>query len=178
MANYLNKSEYSDLQQAISEDSAKIIFSRTFARQFYLRVKAGSIANETGESALAQKLLVILTLTISVLLILANLALVIERFGWLGIFAAPIIGIFWTILIGFTTEMGSTKTTLIAMVLSLIAGYLLPFSYGLPLIAFGLSVVFFRAGHILAHHFMYKLLSRSYDAYNNLYEQIEIERSN
>ncbi|MFT7222281.1 MAG: hypothetical protein ACI8Z1_003906 [Candidatus Azotimanducaceae bacterium] len=178
MASFLNQSEYSDLQQALDNDSAKLIFSRAFARQFYLHVKAGSIASETGESALVQKLVIILMLTMSVLLIFANLALVIEQFGWPGIFAAPIIGIIWTILIGFTTEMGSTMTTLAAMVLSLIAGYLLPFSYGLPLVAFGLSVVFFRAGHILASRFLHELLSRSYDAYNNLYEQIEIERSN
>lgn len=177
MADYLTEQEHAELAKALESGDAKLSFTRTLARQFYLRVGAKSISYETGQNTHGQKFLINLTLTVSMLLFVTSLALAINELGWVGLFVVTLLGVFWTILAGFTTEMGSITHSMALLVITLIAAYFLPASYGPIALSFGLSVFLFRISHMLAFYFLYRLISQSWDTYNHLYEQIDVERS-
>ncbi len=123
-----------------------------------------------------RKLLVLVSLAASLILITACLALVVKDFGWGATFAVPIIGIFWTVIVGFTTESGSVLLSTLLFVPCLILAYFLPEAYSELFGIFATSVYSYRISHIIAQRFLTTLVSSSYNAYNMLEEQIKITR--
>jgi hypothetical protein len=176
MAKYLTEDEYGVLQSDLTTRAAKLFVSRSLARQFFINVTYRNVRNLTGVSVLGEKLLVLISLAASLILITACLALAVKDFGWGATFAVPIIGIFWTVIVGFTTESGSVLLSTLLFVPCLILAYFLPEAYSELFGIFATSVYSYRISHIIAQRFLTTLVSSSYKAYNMLEEQIKITR--
>lgn len=174
MADLLDAEQYAQLQADVAAGIKHLTVTRSLARQFYFNVSHREVRNLTGRSQIAQKTLVLVLLAISVMLIVTSLGLVFSDFGWAGLFAVPLVGIFWTILAGLTTELGGVIISTVILVIVLGVSLLLPGSYQQPVIAFSLSVFAYRLSHLLAQQFLIRLVTSSYDAYDMLCEQIEV----
>ena len=177
MARHLTPEEFTDLQSELDEGASRLHFTRSFSRRFFTNVGLRSVKEHTGLSILPEKTLVIALLVMSLLLLIACLADIYVRFGWLSLFVLPLVGIFWTVLAGFTTEMGSWLSSTASLLVVLFICFWLPRDYAEPAAMFATSVYLYRLGHILAFRFLSRLIARSYDAYDMLYEQIEVHRA-
>jgi hypothetical protein len=176
MAKYLTKEEYAVLQYDLSVGAAKLFVTRSMARQFFINVTHRNIKNLTGVSVLGEKLLVLASLASALVLITVCLALAVKEFGWGATFVVPLIGIFWTVVVGFTTDSGSMLVSTLLFIGCLALTYFLPEAYGWLFGIFVTSVYSYRIAHISAQSFLVTLVSSSYDAYNMLEEQIEITK--
>jgi hypothetical protein len=177
MAEYLTKEEYKVLQSDLSTSAATLFVTRSLARQFFLNVTYRNVRNLTGISVLGAKFQVLASLVTALILIIACLALAVNEFGWGATFAAPLIGIFWTVIVGFTTESGSLLLSTLLFIPCLLLAYYLPETYAGLVGIFVTSVYSYRISHILAQRFLTTLVSSSYDAYNMLEEQIKVTRT-
>lgn len=176
MAGYLSGQEYQALLEEVKQGSASLHITRHTAREFFLRVTSKEVSETLGYSVFPQKATVLSLLLLSVLLILTCLALIVMDQGWLAMVSVPLVGIFWTILAGFTTELGSTvsSTVILAFVLGFV--WFLPASYQQPVILFALSIYIYRMGHVLAQFFLLRIVTASYRAWDMLAEHIDIRR--
>lgn len=175
MASCLTTEEYEKLQTDLDEGNAEIIVSRNFSRQFFFNVGNRNIQNLTGESMVGRKSVVVGLLLFSLALAALCLALVVREFGSWATVGVPLVGIFWTVLAGFSTEMGSFVSHTLIMASSAVAAWFLPQEYAVTLIVFGFSMYCFLLAHLIAEVFMKQLLRTSFDAYDMLCEQIDIE---
>jgi hypothetical protein len=176
MAEYLTKDEYKVLQSDLSTGVAKLFVTRSMARHFFINVTNRNIRDLTGASVLVDKLQVFALLVTALVLITACLVLTAKEFGWAAMFAVPLIGVFWTIIVGFTTESGSMVLSTVLFIPCLLLTYFLPGPYGWIFGDFIVSIYCYRVAHILAQYFLVTLISSSYDAYDMLNEQIEVIR--
>ncbi len=176
MAECLTKDAYKILQPDLSTGVARLFVTRSLARQFFIKVTHRSVMALTGESIFGQKLQVLALLATALILITSCLVLVTKEFGWAAILAAPLIGIFWTIIVGFTTESGSMLLSTLLFILCLLLTYFLPVAYAWLFGNFVASIYCYRVSHIIAQNSLITLISSSYDAYNMLDEQIKVIR--
>lgn len=177
MAALLSESEFADLRGKIADGRASVTATRSLARQFFTHVGNRNVVDVTGQSVLGRKLIVLSLLFVSLLLILGCLGLIIREFGWVALFAVPLTGTFWTVLAGFTTELGSWLSSTLLLITVLVVSYFLPVVYILPVVLFTLSLYLYRIGHILAQSFLLQLVTSSYDAYDMLAEHLTVTES-
>jgi hypothetical protein len=176
MAEYLSKDEYKALQSDLSSGSARIHVTRSMARQFFINVTNRNVRDLTGITVLGQKLLVLALLATALILIITCLVLTALEFGSAAMFAIPLIGIFWTIIVGLTTDSGSMLLSTLLLTPCILLAYYLPVEYVWLFGNFIASIYCYRVAHILAQNFLVKLVSSSYDAYDMLDEQIVLTR--
>lgn len=176
MAQCIPEDQYKVLQQQIATGEARLTVSRTMARQFFTHVGNQNVADLTGQSIMMKKIVVIFLLLTSILLVFLCMAMMIDRYGWAAMFVIPLVGIFWTILAGLTTELGSTISSTLSLITVLTIAYFLPTTYQWPIVIFAGSVYLFRMAHIFAQYSLSRLILRSYDAYDMLCEHVEIDR--
>jgi hypothetical protein len=174
MAEILNEEAYAELQAKIADGKAGIRVSRSMARQFYLVVGNRNVRDLTGQSVLLEKILVIGLLLVSLIAMLASLVLIGVNFGHGAIVGIPLIGIFWTIIVGLTTEYGDLAQTVVVSALLAFAAAALPPDYLWPFEAFVASVAAYRLAHLFAQRLLAQLIGSSYDAYDMLSAQVEI----
>jgi hypothetical protein len=176
MAEYLTKEEYKVLQSDLSTGVARLVVTRSLARHFFINVTNRNIKDLTGASVLGEKLQVLALLVTSFILIIACLGLTAKEYGWTAMFAIPLFGIFWTIIVGFTTESGSMLFTTVLFIPCLLLTYFLPGAYGWLFGDFVASIYCYRIAHMIAQKYLITLISSSYDAYDMLSEQIKVTR--
>lgn len=176
MAEYLTKDEYEVLQSDLSKGVARLFVTRSLARQFFINITNRNVRNQTGVSVLDKKIQVLALLITAFILITASLVLSAKEFGWAAAFAIPLIGIFWTVIVGFTTESGSLLLSSMLLIPCLLLSYFLPEAYGWIFGNFVASIYCYRTAHIMAQKFLITLISSSYSAYEMLDEQIEVTR--
>jgi hypothetical protein len=176
MAEYLTKDEYKVLQSDLSTGVARLFVTRSLARHFFINVTNRNIKDLTGVSVLGKKSQVLALLVTALILITACLVLTAMEFGWAAMFAIPLVGIFWTIIVGFTTESGSMLFSTVLFIPCLLLSYFLPGAYGWLFANFVASIYCYRVAHMIAQNFLITLLSSSYDAYDMLSEQIKVTR--
>ncbi len=175
MVDYLSKEEHGELRHKMSEGKTRVTLPRNLARQFFFKVGRGEVRDVTGESIALQKLGVLLSLFTSFVLIVTCLVLIVYEFGWLSMLALPLTGIFWTIIVGFTTELGNLIATAVGFVIVTAIALLAGEPYLAPLLLFSISIVLFRISHIMAQYFLIDLIVDSFDAYDMLAEHIIVE---
>jgi len=176
MAEHLTKDEYKVLQSELSSGSARIHVNRSMARQFFINVTNRNVRNLTGVSVLGQKLLVLALLATALTLIITCLVLIALEFGSAAMFAIPLVGIFWTVIVGLTTDSGSMFLSTLLLIPCLLFAYYLPVEPAWLFGNFIASIYCYRVAHILAQKFLVTLVSSSYDAYDMLDEQIALTR--
>ncbi|MFT4853143.1 MAG: hypothetical protein ACI9YR_001527 [Bacteroidia bacterium] len=176
MAEHLTKDEHKVLQSDLSSGSARIHVTRSMARQFFIKVTNRKVRDLTGVSVLGQKLLVLALLATALILIVTCLVLTALEFGSAAVFAVPLVGIFWTVIVGLTTNSGSMLLSTLLLIPCLLLAYYLPVEYVWLLGNFIASIYCYRVAHILAQNFLVRLVSSSYDAYDMLDEQIVLTR--
>ncbi len=165
--------EFETLVNEIAIGASSISISRSISRQFFFRVRSGEVKDFAGLSTIRQKFIIHAMLIASIVLLLICLGLVIMNFGWLAIIAAPLIGIFWTVLAAFTTETGSYLSSTIIYVIAMIVASWMGEYY---LMLFASSLYLFRMTHILAEQLLSHLVIKSFNAYTMLAEHIVITR--
>ena len=176
MANFLNQDEFSLLAKDVSEGHATLNVTRSLARQFFMNVGGRNVRDLTGRSVLLQKLTVFGLLLSSVILVLSSLGLLVAKLHWGALIAVPLTGIFWTILAGFTTELGSiTSTIAIFVIVVMIAPYT-GATYNMSIILFAGSLLSYRLAHMTAQYFLIRLILGSFHAYEMLSDHIVINR--
>ena len=174
MADYLTEDEYKVLQSDLRAGNARLFVTRSLSRQFFINVANRNVRDLTGVSLIGEKFLVLSLLVAAIGLITTCLVLLITEFGWAAMFAVPLTGIFWTIIVGFTTEAGSMLLSSILLVLCMVLSYFFSGDYGWLFTSFIVSVYCYRIAHLLAQNFLITLVASSYDAYEMLSEQIEV----
>lgn len=176
MTAFLNETEYQSLIEEVRQGRSQLTVTRNMSRQFFTHVGSSNVRDLTGQSVMTQKLIVLSGLALSILIMLATLALVAINFGWIAIVAIPLVGISWTVLAAFTTELGSFAASVVISISALGLAWFLPADYGQPLALFTASMFLYHAGHTLAQGFLLKLVTASYSAFDMLAEHIEIIR--
>jgi len=176
MAEYFTKEEYKVLQTDLSSGSARVHVTRSMARQFFINVTNRNVRNLTGASVLGQKLLVLALLATALVLIITCLVLTALEFGSAAMIAIPLIGIFWTVIVGLTTDSGSMLLSTLLLIPCLLLAYYLPDEYVWLFGNFIASIYCYRVAHMLAQNFLVSLVSSSYEAYDMLDEQIVLTR--
>ncbi len=174
MAKHLSEQEFEELVTHVADGTSSLSVTRALARQFFTHVGNRNVVDLTGRSVLGRKFVVLGLLLISLLLIVISLGLIIRDFGWAALFAVPLTGIFWTVLAGFTTELGSLLSSTVILIAVLAISYFLPMSYMLPVVLFAVSLFLYRLAHMLAQYFLLQLVVSSYDAYDMLSEHITV----
>ncbi len=177
MSSHLAEADYKTLQARLANGKSDINISRHWSRHFFLTVSHEQVSDTLAHSnhaVMSQKLIVIGGLAAAFLLIIACLLLIIIDQGWLALLTASLVGIFWTILAGFTTEMGSLPSSFALLVAALALVWFLPVGYQIPLALFALSIFCYRLSHILAQRFLTQLVTSSYEAWDMLADHIEI----
>jgi hypothetical protein len=177
MKSFLTEDEYRALQQELSNGSACLQVKRFQARQFFTNVTSKEFTELTGKSNLFEKTVVLGVLLASIAVGVLCLLVITRNYGWAAMIAAPLVGIFWTIIVGFLTETGSALASIIITALALGAAYWLPTAYQPIFITFIVSIFLFRIAHSLAQYFLCRTLGSSYAAFDMLYGQIDIIRN-
>ena len=172
MANHLSEQEFADLVQEISRGEKSLSVTRSLSRQFYMNVGTRNVRDLTSHSITGSKLLVLSLLVTSLVLLLACLGLLVNEFRWGALIAVPFAGIFWTVIAGFTTELGSWLSSTVILIVVLAVTYFLPTSYVIPVLLFTTSLYLYRLAHMIAQSFLLKLVTNSYDAYDMLCELV------
>ncbi len=177
MADLLTREEHESLTADIQRGAASLEVTRSMARQFFINVSRRNVVDLTGISLAKEKLVVLGLLIVSIILLIGCLGLTINIFGWTALLAVPLTGIFWTIIAGFTSEMGGWRSTLAGYVAVMLVTPFLGESYDLPVALFATSILCYRVSHLAAQHFLTSLLIRSYDAFDMLHPHIEVRQN-
>ena len=170
----LTEDEHRELAKRVNGGEVTLSSARSTARQFFTQVALSDILEVTERSLLAQKTVVIGLLCLSFILLGACLVLLMMQFGWAAIMAAPLAGIFWTVIAGFTTELGSLLLSSLLFLISIVVSYFLPQAFFLPTLVFVTSIYAYRLAHVLAHYFFINLVRDSYLAFDMLFDHLEI----
>lgn len=172
MKYYLSENEFVEMRQRLQSGEASLTVAASVARQFFTRVSNASIEETTGRSMMLQKLAVFSGIVVATLLLLAGLGLVIYSFGWGAAILVPLLGIFWTVLAGFTGDRGNWIHTVVGLVVGVGLGLLVDDAYGTPLILLTVSLCIHRSTYQLAQYFVVDLVSTSFPAYDMMVEHI------
>jgi len=175
MKPYLTREQFDELRPRIEEGGVRMRVSKSIARQFFLRVENTSVRETTGESLQLEKALIWLILVTSIVLMLAALYFIVVDFGWGAAVAVPLVGIFWTVVAGFTSERGDWRHGAIGLALALGLAWIVPAAYGIPLALIAISLVLLRSAYDLAQHWVEDLVGRSFPAYDMLVDHVDVE---
>ena len=174
MANHLSEQEFADLVEEISRGEKSLSVTRSLSRHFYLHVGTRNVRDLTNESVIGSKILILGLLITSVALMLGCLGLLVNEFRWGALIAVPFAGIFWTVIAGFTTELGSWLSSTVILIVVLAMTWFLPASYVIPVALFTTSLYLYRLAHMIAQSFLLKLVINSYNAYDMLCELVTV----
>ncbi|MDA0978463.1 MAG: hypothetical protein O3B72_07895 [Proteobacteria bacterium] len=174
MTTPLNRSDYDALLDDLQADRAQLQISRNVARRFFTHVSPGNIHSVTGQYVVIQHLLVIASLVAGVLCAAASLLVVYLEFDTMAFLAVPLTGILWTVIAGFSNELGGTWDTLSMYLVSLVLIWFLPTGYILPVFFFVTGLLLYRAAHLLAAYFLKKLVIGSFEAFEMLEQHITV----
>ena len=174
MTEYISEQDHEALKVKLVDGSAIITIPRNVARKFYTRVTAEAVHSITGQSIGIKKVTVWLTLGAVALLFLCCLALIAYKLGWVAAMIIPLVGIFWTILIGLTGDKGGWIIGNLGLGFCLSTLYFLSPNYSIPISLFGISVWLHRFINFLSQYWLQKLVTNSYDAFDMLVEHIHI----
>lgn len=175
MNKYLDEADFENLRQKLEARQAKILISKSIARQFFFRVSNQSILETTGESLVFKKSAIWAILGLAMVLMLTTLGSIILDSGWSAAITVPLVGIFWTVVAGLTSHLGSWVHSAVALVAATLIAWFLPASYALPLMELTLSIVLIRFAHELAQRWVTALVSRSFAAYDMMAPHITLE---
>ncbi len=175
MNKYLTPEQFEALRPALESGSTRLFISKSIARQFLMRVSNDSIVEETGSSMFLQKALIWAGVILSILGILVALGLLVLQLGWSAAIAVPLVGIFWTVVAGFSSDLGTWVHTALAALLVAVAAFLTPGHIAVPVLLVGGSLVIVRITYSLAQVFAIRLVGRSFAAYDMLVPHITIE---
>ncbi len=175
MKKFLSEEEFNELRPQLLANHVKLHVSKSISRQFFMRVSNASIIETTGESMKLQKVVVWSGFVFSLLLALTSLVFIILEFGWGAALAAPLVGIMWTILAGFTSDLGTWIHSVVALALALALAWALPMPYAVPLVMLTISIVVLRSVNEAAQYWTIMLVSRSFPAYDMMVEHIVLE---
>lgn len=175
MNRYLNEEEFSSLQADFAAGNARVVIPRSIARQFFVRVDNDSIKATTNESAIIQKLMIWTGILTAPVLLAVCLLIISVELGWSAAFAVPLIGIFWTVLAGFTSESGAWYEITAALAVAFVVWLAYANNYALALFFFTMSLWVHRMTFILAQHFLEQIITSSFDAYDMLVDHVVVE---
>lgn len=176
MPGYLSEQEHQELVDELAAGRASVQLSRHASRHFFLRVSSREVSETIDSSVIGQKFIVLGSLTIAIALIATSLGMLLLEQSWLAMFSVPLVGIFWTVIAGFTTEYGSMLSSTLLLLVAFAIAWVLPAGYQLPLVTFALSLFFYRLGHIAAQYFLKHIVTSSYQAWDMLAEHITVRR--
>lgn len=171
---YLEADEFESLKSRITAGEASMRVSKSVSRQFFLRVTNESVKAETGESVSLQRIVIWVGALFPVFLLFAALWQIIVDFGWAATIAVPLVGVFWTVVAGFTADKGGWIESTIGLVLGIGIAAITASNYGVPLALITISLVVHRLSYALAQHWVERLVSQSFAAYDMLVEHIVI----
>ncbi|MDG2072032.1 MAG: hypothetical protein P8J55_10000 [Pseudomonadales bacterium] len=175
MSDYLSAEQFADAQANIAKGNATLTVPRATARQFFTRVSNQDIKSKTGQTVLGKKLLIWTGIILEPLLLLACFTNVGFAFGWAAYLAIPMIGIFWTIFAGYTSEHGSWLSLFIILVITAANMTMMEPAYSLSLFLFTLSLWIHRLTYVVAQAFLNNIVIDSFSAYDMLAEHVVIE---
>ena len=176
MTEHMDEAAYAELQSALEAGTAQLGIPRARARHFFTHVSSTEVAETTGKSNLAEKSLVLITLICAIALGVFCCIVIARDFGTTALLAIPLAGIFWTVIAGFTTEMGGTGATLVAGACVIVMVLLLPSGYQIVAASFTGSLLLYRIAHLLAAWLLLRLIASSYPAFDMLHQHITIDR--
>jgi hypothetical protein len=174
MTTHLSADEFAGLQQEFREGRSAISIPRAVARRFFTHVAASAIRTTTGQGTLLQKAAIWTGLLLSPLMLGTCCLLVAWEFGWLATLAIPVIGIFWTIFAGYTSNIGRWQPATVLLAVAVASLYVMPPDLSRPLLLFILSLWIHRVTYILAEQWLIRLVEKSFSAYEMLEEHISI----
>lgn len=175
MSDYLSAQQFANLHDSIINGKASLTVPRATARQFFTRVSNRDVKGKTGLSVWGKKLAIWVGVMLSPALLLVCFANVGLAFGWAACLAIPIIGIFWTIFAGYTSEHGSWLSLLVIVVLTAANMVAMEPAYSLSLFLFTLSLWVHRLTYVAAQAFLVNIITDSFSAYDMLAEHVAIE---
>lgn len=177
MSEHLSKEDWQSLMADIANGSAQISVPRGLSRHFFTHVTASSINSVTGSHHLPQKLLVLSLLSAAILTGLATLYQIMVAFEDLAFIAVPLVGIFWTVIAGFTTDMGpGLKVTLPAAAVLVVGAYFLAPPYNMTVMLLIASLSFYRISHLFAEVFVVALVKESFQAWEMMEMHVRIDK--
>jgi hypothetical protein len=174
MATYIEEHEFESLQQQVANGTVTLTVPREVARQFFTRVSNASIRVTTGQSLLFHQFIVWGLIAGSGMMLIACLAAVIYYFGWGATIAAPLTGIFWTVIVGLTGCRGTWVHGVIGLIVGLGLAAVIPIEFGVPVALFTVSVCLHRMSFFLAEIWVTRLVKESWHAYDMLVEHIAV----
>ncbi len=174
MTTHLSADEFAGLQQEFREGRSAISIPRAVARRFFTHVAASAIRTTTGQGAFLKKTVIWAGLLFSPLVLGACCLLVAWEFEWIATLVIPIIGIFWTIFAGYTSNIGRWQPATLLVAAAVANLYVMPPDLSRPLLLFILSLWIHRITYILAEHWLTGLVEKSFSAYEMLEEHIVI----
>lgn len=177
MNKYYTREEFQRLQSDIAAGNLRVKIPRSIARQFFFRVDNSSTKATTDESAIIQKLIVWAGVITSPVLFIICAFIIAGDLGWLAAFAIPIVGIFWTVLAGFTSESGYWLDITGALAMTFIIYLVWTDAGTLALFVFTLSLWVHRMTSMIAEYFLVQIVTSSFDAYAMLVDHVTVEEA-
>ncbi len=175
MSGHLSAEQFADAQANIAKGSATLTIPRATASQFFTRVSNQDIKGKTGQAVLGKKLVIWTGIILSPALLLACFTNIGFSFGWAACLAIPMIGIFWTIFAGYTSEHGSWLSLFVILVITAANMTMMESAYSLSLFLFTLSLWVHRLTYVAAQAFLKNIVADSFSAYDMLAEHVVIE---
>ncbi|MEX0942608.1 MAG: hypothetical protein WD002_08690 [Pseudomonadales bacterium] len=171
---YLNETQFQEIQPKFISGQAQIKVDRNVARQVFTHVPNKSIVETTGRSMLGKKVIILTGLILPVILFLACLILIVYYFGWYSTIVVPLTGIFWTIIVGLTADKGTWIHSTAGIAVGLGIAVLVPINFGIPIALFSVSLWLQRMTYLLAEIWVTELVTQSYGAYDMLAEHLSL----
>ena len=175
MTQYLSEPEFLELQTRLAQNEASLTIGRRIARQVFTRVSNSEITSTFGRSQLWKKAIIWTTVIGPILLFVLCLGALIPPFGWMAAIAVPLVGIFWTVLIGYMSDKGTLPYNTAGLAVALLLVAFVPQEYGWPVALLAVSVWINHLGYVLAQHWVEAMARDSFKVYDMLVEHIAIK---
>lgn len=175
MTQYLSEPEFLELQTRLEQNKASLTIGRRIARQVFTRVSNSDITSTFGHSQLWKKVVIWATVFGPVVIFVLCLGALIPPFGWMATMAVPLVGIFWTVLIGYMSDKGPLAYNTAGLLAALLLAWFVPQEYGWPVALFAVSVWINHLGYVLAQRWVEAMARTSFKVYDMLVEHIVIK---
>ena len=173
----LTREAWETLMQDVENGRADVYLPRNFSRHFFTHVPTSSIRSVTGNRHLGAKLLVLSCLVAGVATGFGSLYVIAVTFESLAFLAVPLVGILWTVIAGFTTEMGAgLKITIPGFIVVVALASFIPPPYRDALLMLITSLFLYRTAHLLAQHFLTGLVMASFPAWEMMEMHVTVSR--
>ena len=150
------------------------MFTRLFARQFFVRTSAREITSVSHKPALMRRLVILLGGLLSPILFILSMGILFSELAtWEAGFIIPLAGICWTVIYGLTSDQGGWLIGTVPLTIcAIIEVAAQPLFHG-ALMLFALSLWSQRAIYLVAERWFRELISQSYEAYVMLEDHID-----